>query len=112
MKMETPKMDVVRFQEADVIVASNGLDKKLATLAGWGDGTSGNATLTFTDGNGQNATVHPYSEIHQDSEIYNLWFINNNNDSVNLSAMANDENSYSEFNGHYERKADGKYYWQ
>ena len=62
MKMETPKMDVVRFQEADVIVASPN-PKPLSpylTLSNMGNGdysdntaagetTAGGFTLTFED---------------------------------------------------------------
>ena len=51
MKMEMPKMDVVRFQEADVIVASGTpVDNNFyTTLGAWG-GTSKNATIKISQG--------------------------------------------------------------
>ena len=45
-KMIRPEMSVVRFKEADVIVASTGTMK----ASGWGDGIDGNLKITY-DGN-------------------------------------------------------------
>ena len=113
MKMETPKMDVVRFQEADVIVASGIVNnRKRAALYGWENGIAGDATLTFSDADGNNASVHTYSELHGDPEIYDLTFINGAGTPVSLTDLATDENSYGAFNGSYQRGDDGKYYWQ
>ncbi len=51
MKMETPKMDVVRFGEADVIVASgNPVEHRYATLSNWGTGSVGDATVSYSNG--------------------------------------------------------------
>ena len=48
-KMSEPKMDVVRFNESDVIVASGGFDSALRTLSvtGVGDGEANNALFAF-----------------------------------------------------------------
>ena len=47
MKMETPKMDVVRFQEADVIVASGYASPVM--LTGFNDVTAKNGQVAFTN---------------------------------------------------------------
>ena len=114
MKMETPKMDVVRFQEADVLAASGIIvnNRKNATLFGWENTVDGDATLTFTDAEGKNPTVHTYQELHQDPEIYTLVFIKDADNSVSLSDLASREDTYGQFNGTYTRGTDGKYYWQ
>ena len=44
-KMRVPKVNVVRFNESDVIVASGGI--RTVTVAGIGDGVSRNATITM-----------------------------------------------------------------
>ena len=45
-KMSTPEMDVIRFSESDVIVASGVVGKTLS-ISGVGDGDKGNAFLTI-----------------------------------------------------------------
>ena len=47
MKMETPKMDVVRFKEADVIVASPSPVIDTVTISGVGDSNATNNYLTY-----------------------------------------------------------------
>ena len=52
MKMETPKMDVVRFQEADVLAASTPTPGPLPTsfaLTGFNDKSAGNAKIDGAD---------------------------------------------------------------
>ena len=46
-KMSTPEMDVIRFSESDVIVASGGIAGKTLSISGVGDGKEGNAFLTI-----------------------------------------------------------------
>ena len=48
MKMETPKMDVVRFQEADVLAASNVASP--VYLTGFADNGVANGEVAFTNG--------------------------------------------------------------
>jgi len=45
-KMRVPKMDVVRFKESDVIVASGGLPNFIK-VAGFNDNISGNGTIEY-----------------------------------------------------------------
>lgn len=45
-KMSTPKMNVIRFNESDVIVASGVVGKTLS-ISGIGDGVNNNAFLTI-----------------------------------------------------------------
>ena len=46
-KMNTPKMDVVRFKEADVVVASGAAVPQSMTVTGWKDGTKGNMIMNY-----------------------------------------------------------------
>ena len=46
-KMKTPEMDVVRFKESDVIVASGGVPAGVMTLTGYSDFTQGNGKMSF-----------------------------------------------------------------
>ena len=97
MKMEMPKMDVVRFQEADVIVASSAPDRYLATLGNFGDGKSANGWLKITH-NGVEST-HDWSALLDDNETgyaQNLTF-----NGVSLGKlMENDTNNTCD--GNYE----------
>lgn len=105
-------MDVVRFKEADVIVAS-GTEHMFATIYGWGDGISNNATITFKDGS---TDSYDYALLH--SQVHNgvlnggLTFFKDK-DSVNLGQLASTEDDYSGFNGNYEKnESNGHYYWK
>ena len=48
-KFTAPKMSVIRFNESDVIVASNGIGKTM-TVSLVGNGTLGDATFTLGNG--------------------------------------------------------------
>ena len=68
-KMKAPKMDVVRFNESDVIVASSGI-----TISKYADATANNGVIKFGEFGeytytSQQATTYPTS-----NEFYhNLW---------------------------------------
>ncbi|PWJ71182.1 hypothetical protein B0O40_1047 [Ruminococcaceae bacterium R-25] len=110
MKMETPKMDVVRFQEADVIVAS-GDHNKMATLFGWGDTIQGNAKLTFSNGKTSEYDWESLQNQKDDEMLGNLSFKNQAGSTATLNQLASDENSYGAWNGLYERTSAGHYEW-
>ena len=110
MKMEMPKMDVVRFQEADVIVAS-GDHRKMATIAGWGNGVDNDATLTFTNGQVTSYTFEKLKTDYNNEMLGSLEFRNSAGNTVTVGQLASDENSYSAWNGKYERTASGHYEW-
>ena len=109
MKMETPKMDVVRFNEADVIVAS-GDHRRMATLAGWANGNPADATLSFT--NGSNVT-YTWNQIQDMTEhdLGGLNFTNASGNSATIEQLASDEESYGDWNGTYVRSSKGQYDW-
>lgn len=113
MKMETPKMDVVRFQEADVIVASGIIEdtRSFAKLSGWEVDPVGKATVSFKIGANGTYTDHDYDEINKTPEIYGLTFKNKNNNEITLSELATTDEKYGEFNGTYVRTAESYYSW-
>ena len=103
MKMETPKMDVVRFQEADVIVASSPVDNNFyAYTAGWG-GTTGGASLKIVQG-GNTIVDYDWNAINSGE---NAHLINNNIsfDGLTLGTMYADEVTenpqYDAYNGEW-----------
>ena len=103
MKMETPKMDVVRFKEADVLAASTPtpVDNNFyAYTAGWGGATGGASLKIVRSGN----TIVDYDwDAITSGETANL--INNNIsfDGLTLGNMYNDEITdtpqYDAYNG-------------
>ena len=118
MKMETPKMDVVRFQEADVLAASTPVFQDKVTIANLGDSNYANNRVSGTAGTGFNFT---FNEINSGSlaHLLNLdsQFKNGDyNDSLrNLIDKTNPEDAdyYSHFIGTYEwSSTEGKYLHQ
>ena len=92
MKMETPKMDVVRFQEADVIVASG--DDTLA-LTKFNNGEAGDAMV---DGKSVADFVATLEKTHAD---VNVFFQYNGNSAVNGKYLAAHEEDNSLADGVY-----------
>ena len=117
MKMETPKMDVVRFKEADVLAASpipGPVYHDYVKIANLGNGD-------FSD-NYANAmnTDYSFTDIHN-GEVSHLLHLdstfNNGSDEKTLSELVNDtfkdDTSYGSFNGLYEYDNNkGKYFRQ
>jgi len=58
--MKTPEMEVVRFSESDVIVASGNMHKK-ATAFGWGTGEVKDAGITYSNGTTKTKTLDDLS---------------------------------------------------
>ena len=110
MKMETPKMDVVRFQEADVIVASGEDRRQFSTLSGWGVDPIEQASVSFKTGLNGTETVHDYAEIHSTPDMYGLTY-DNGTSSIALSELAKSDAEHSEFNGLYIYTGNGTYTW-
>ena len=101
--MNTPKMDVVRFKEADVVVASGAAVPTSMTATGWGDGTNGNLNITYGNAvygysnrndlvtaltnNGQTDTVHTTSgKNYRFNQLFSTEH-NNDNDTRTLSGF-------------------------
>ena len=112
-KFHAPQMSVIRFNESDVIVASNGLGKTL-TILGYGNTEPGDAT--FTIGNGDPWTS---SQVYGNSAFTTAvndflggnYFSNNNeiymgyiDSSGNAHSQTIDNIAYNDINGD-EKKA-------
>ena len=112
MKMETPKMDVVRFKEADVIVASGEVvdNRQFAKLSGWEVAPVNSATVGFKTGANGTYTEHSYDELHTTPEMYGLTFDNGRN-TITLSELAQTDEKYGEFNGTYILSGNSIYTW-
>ena len=105
MKMETPKMDVVRFQEADVLAASTPTpvdNNYYAYTSGWG-GATGGASLKIVQG-GNTIVDYNWAAISSGEAAH---LINNNIsfDGLSLGAMYADETTdapqYDAYNGEW-----------
>ena len=115
MKMETPKMDVVRFKEADVIVASptpvpTRIDS--VTLSGLGNSDFSD---NYANAMNQDFSFDAISKgqashmLHLDS-LFNIG--GNNEKSLNelVTDTKDDDTKYAEYNGLYEySESAGKY---
>ena len=63
-KMKMPEIDVIRFSESDVIVASGGVVKTLS-ITGIDNGTNKDASLTLGDG----APIN-YNDVYRRTETF------------------------------------------
>ena len=110
-RMTVPTMDVVRFKEDDIIVASGIVHQKYAFLSGWGDGIDGNATLRFE--NGTNST-YGWDTLHNEAMenmLTGLMF-NNGSETKSLNDLGMNENLSSDWNGQYEKVNDTNWHKQ
>ena len=108
--MKEPDMEVIRFNEPDIIVASGGY-KRSAILSGWGDNIDDNAKMTFT---GQNEVSYDWRTLHSqalEEMLSGLTFIRDN-DFIPLYSLAMDENLSDKWNGRYEKGEDGNWHWK
>ncbi len=103
MKMETPKMDVVRFQEADVIVASGDAHKYLNIS---GLGVDGEATWTYTNGHTSVRSISDYADDKGNGTLVTgVKFYNANDVAVTLGEIVEGGDAdglYADYNGDYE----------
>ena len=118
MTMKTPEMEVVRFNEADVLAAS-GDQFMTATIAKAG-GAKRDLTVTLA-APGQNAVPHSFEDLLADSNTAyaaNPTFFNKNNDQATLHNLIDDDNDngagkYGAWNGSYYSDNGGSiYYWR
>lgn len=105
-RMAIPTMDVVRFKEEDVIVASGHMT---AQFSGLGDSTSRNAFLEFL--NGEKVERNFNDLEHLVDESFKLDF-NDGTETKSLSDLVkqdkNDDGStHSSFNGTYKKDENG-----
>ncbi len=104
MKMETPKMDVVRFKEADVLAASPvPVDNNFyAMTSGWG-GATGGASLRIVQN--ENTICNYNWDAISRGEAAHLINNNINFDGLSLGTLYEDEckanPQYDEYNGEW-----------
>ena len=107
-RMATPTMDVLRFKEGDVIVASGYMTAQLSNL---GNGSSCDAFLEFLNGD---KVDYGYNQLAKMvDEGFDVSF-NNGTDTRSLSTMVgNDKNddgvTDASFNGIYKKDENGKW---
>ena len=106
MKMETPKMDVVRFQEADVIVASG--VATYVTLSNLGNNDFNDNTASGHSA-GSNFSLG-FSDMKGGTLAQLLNLESNFNNGTSTSSLKNlvdntydndDDDAYAAFNGNY-----------
>ena len=119
-KMSAPRMDVIRFNESDVIVASNG-GRKTLSISGIGDGQGNNASFVF-GGNGGSwsseqivfdnssfaAGINSYLGIENSSGI-RVKVLGENGGSYPLINLVYDE--YAARDNNYNANYNGNYTW-
>lgn len=119
MKMETPKMDVVRFNEADVIVASGELNTKWQANVYDVGGAKNNMGVKVTIP-GQDPIDSNFEELEKIETVGWLAgarFYNTADDSATLKALIADDKTggagdYGRFNGNYESSDSGLTFWR
>lgn len=117
MKMETPKMDVVRFKEADVIVASGNVKIWTSTVSNSG-GSAQDLTVAITSAEDGVTRTFGYDALYDSSAsgIMGSSTYSVNGVSVKLSELiANDANAssnYINYNGYYESADGNSYTWK
>ena len=103
-RMATPTMDVVRFREGDVIVASS---HRSALWEGLGTGIVGDAHLHLQNGVPVDATIAQiHGELTNDntSLFYPGMTFKNGDNEITLQALVNGNDAdglYTEWNGLY-----------
>ena len=108
MTMKTPEMDVVRFNESDVIVAS-GFATKFGNVANAG-GAKGDLIITI---NGHNYNYDTIKTSIDDNvfSIGNINFVKDSSKSV--KDLFNDDVNNGAYDGQYESYDDGyNYIWK
>ena len=114
MTMKTPEMEVVRFSESDVIVASSipqPYEHRYVTIANLGTGTVGDATWTYTNGSTVVDSIGTYQSMaHNGTLNRNVVYKSKSGESTTLGAIVDNvdaDGSFTLFNGFYETFDEG-----
>ena len=116
MKMETPKMDVVRFKEADVLAASPSpapVYHDYVTLSNLGNSNfdDNKAHAMNTDFSFSNIYAGEVSNLLHLDSIFNIGSDEQTLHQLAENTYKSDSSEYSNFNGLYEfDKTEGKYF--
>lgn len=102
MKMETPKMDVVRFKESDVIVASNGpVSPEYSADLSRAGGDAMDMSLAITHNENYHSYDYAYLVDNQDAGLLAGVSFNNGTATKTLSQLLADDVNNGSFDGHY-----------
>ena len=114
MTMKTPEMEVVRFSESDVIVASSGpqpYERRFVTIAKLGTGVVGDATWTYENGEITVDTISDYQHnAHNGTLKRDVVYNDKNGNSTTLGAIVDKGDAadlFTNFNGFYETFDEG-----
>ena len=108
MTMTKPEMDVVRFNESDVIVASSPVppvEHRYVTISGLGTGTVGDAKWVYTNGGTSTATIGKYQEDQHNNTLKGeVKYISGQNHTTlgDMVSGGDADGLFIEFNGFYE----------
>lgn len=117
MKMETPKMDVVRFKEADVL-ASSGEQKVWKATVSFAGGADENLQLDVIDPDaGANSFDFAHLSAAENAQLLANKYYYIGNDSTSLINLVDDDKdgaagALGRFNGTYTSTDGNKYYKQ
>jgi len=113
MTMKTPEMEVVRFSESDVIVASGPspiTEHRHVTITGLGTGSVGDATWTYTNGSTSVVNIKKYEEDKHNGTLNGHVTYYSGNDSTTLGDIVSGGDTdglFTLFNGYYETLDEG-----
>jgi len=112
--MKTPEMEVVRFSESDVIVASGPVpgpsEHRYVTISNLGTGSVGDATWTYKNGSTSVVTFDRYVEDKEHGTLFGGVSYHSGNSSTTLGAIVaggDADGEFVDFNGYYETFDEG-----
>lgn len=117
MKMETPKMDVVRFNESDVIVASGDQQLWTATVFNAGGTVKKDmGLLVVNPDNSSNSFSFTQLVSTENAQLLDNKYFYKDNSSTSLIKLVDDDKDdgkgeLSGYNGTYTSTNGSHYYW-
>ncbi len=108
MTMKTPEMEVVRFSESDVIVASGPspiTEHRNVNVTGLGVGSVGDATWTYTNGSTSVVNITKYQEDQHNNTLRGEVRYISGEHATTLGDMVSGGDAdglFIDFNGFYE----------
>jgi len=105
MTMKTPEMEVVRFSESDVIVASGPVEHTNVRIQNLGTGKVGDASWTYTNGSTEVVGFDRYEADRKHGTLNGNVVYHSGNDSTTLGEIVSGGDAdglFTAFNGFYE----------
>lgn len=111
-RLRTPEVKVIRFNEADVIVASSGYDRQSLYVANWGNNDRNDNYIRF-DGKNHTNKADLLKTFEGTGYNENTKLINGDRqvDFLNLFIVESDTSELAPLNGAYSWK-EGAFIWQ